>query len=113
MGRVAAQSKVSNKRNASPELAVSEDYEERMDYAIEFLKMAVVNDADMIEIQEKLTETMKYRHDLMKDARMDVKETFPFFFVYPELVSALWFNLLLLIQVLCFNLNQLFVLDSF
>lgn len=79
MGRVAAQSKVSNKRNASPELAVSEDYEERMDYAIEFLKMAVLNDADLIEIQQKLTETMKYRHDLMKDARMDVKETFPFF----------------------------------
>lgn len=80
-------SKRATKRNADPEPVLSESDQERMDVAIDFLKSVVVNESNLNEIQEKLTDTMEYRHDLMKNTRTVIKETFPFFFfACPELI---------------------------
>lgn len=87
--------KIDNKRKSGPEPEINENEKEKMDLAINFLKSVVVNDSNLDAIKEKLVETMRYRHDLMKNQRMDLKETFPFFFTRPQLVSEFIFEIYL------------------
>lgn len=55
---------------------------------MEFLKSTVVCEENLNEIKEKLQRTMHYRHKMMKNPRIDVLESFPFFLTSPELVSS-------------------------
>lgn len=81
-------SKRGKKRKSEPAPEIAQDEKEKLDAAMNFLKSVVVNDANLEEIKEKLIETMKHRHDLMKNQRMDIKETVPVFFACPELVCG-------------------------
>lgn len=54
---------------------------------LEFLKSVVVNDNTLSIFKEKLTLTLSYRINLVKDNETDLLVNFPYFFTYPELVN--------------------------
>lgn len=60
---------------------------DKLEAAIEYLKSAIVNSDNLARIKEKMIETMTYRTKLMKDQKLDLKESFPFLFVSVELVG--------------------------
>lgn len=79
--------KKTTKRKQPQQMFFSDDEKQRLSETIEYLKSIKVDDTNLIEIKEKLIETMAYRHELMQNSRMDIKETFSFFFACPELVN--------------------------
>lgn len=58
----------------------------QMEASIDYLKCTMVNNSNMNQIREKLVETLNYRMALMNDPKLDIKETFPFFFMSTDLV---------------------------
>lgn len=64
--------------------AVYNDYEAKAD--VTFLKSVVVNACNMDLIKTKLRATMEYRNKLLDDMELNFIETFPYFFVHPDLV---------------------------
>lgn len=63
------------------------DEKTRMKTLMNDLKSAVVNDLNLDDIRQKLTETMKHREKLIENKLIDVKETFSVFYAHPELVN--------------------------
>lgn len=53
---------------------------------IEFLKITVVNDANLPFIKAKIQSTLSYRWKLMKEPELDLREIFPYFFTHSTLV---------------------------
>lgn len=56
---------------------------------IEILKTTIVNDDNMKLIKSKLEATSQYRLKMLQDKSIDLLETFPYFFVDPNLVSKI------------------------
>lgn len=60
------------------------DEECRLD--VELLKTLVLNPENMDTIKKKLVATMDFRLKMVDKVELDLLETFPYFFAYPELV---------------------------
>lgn len=54
---------------------------------LEFLKYCVVNEEPNDVLTEKLNSTRELREKILKDENTDIRESFPFFFIKPQLVS--------------------------
>lgn len=71
-------------------IAVPDDFsggeKEKLDAAMDYPKSAVVFAENLEKIKEKMIETMKYRTMLMRNQKMDIKESFPFLFASIDLV---------------------------
>lgn len=55
---------------------------------IECLKAIKVTNQNMEEIKQKLAATVTTRMDMMKSMKLDLLETFPYFFTHPSLVNS-------------------------
>lgn len=60
--------------------------ENLMKNEFQLLKLELVNKENIVDIQNKMKTTMRYRQDLMKIPETDVLECFPYLFTSPELV---------------------------
>lgn len=75
------------KRKSVDNVQTPGDEKARMKRLMNDLKSAVVNDLNLDDIKQKLTETMKHREKLMQNKLIDAKETFSVFYAHPELVN--------------------------
>lgn len=83
---VAARAKLGNaSRNPVPADFTASDMD-TCEAAMNFLKSAVVNSENLAQIKQKMIETMAHRVQLMRDPKLDIKESFPFLFASIELV---------------------------
>ncbi|XP_031639195.1 uncharacterized protein LOC116351255, partial [Contarinia nasturtii] len=65
----------------------SDDVDETVAAAeVIFLKSLVVSDENMETLLQKLNSTRTYRHKILKDKNIHLKEQFPYFFTHPHLI---------------------------
>lgn len=76
-----------NRNSTNPRINTDEQCHISDEEAVLLLKTIVVNDT-IESIKQKLKQTRKYRHKLLLNKELNLKETFPYFFTYPQLVSA-------------------------
>lgn len=62
--------------------------DEKIDFDI--LKTVVISDETIDFVKEKIILTQSYRTQILSDMKVDLRESFPYFFVQPELVSVLF-----------------------
>lgn len=77
----------SKKSEAIVPVTFTLEQKNELEASMDYLKCTVVNNDNMNQIRAKLIETMKYRSELMKDPKTDIRESFPYFFVSTDLVS--------------------------
>lgn len=58
---------------------------------LQFLKSCVVKNTDQNVLISKLKSTQKLRENMMRDANVDLRVSFPFFFAEPHLVLFVHF----------------------
>lgn len=56
------------------------------------LKSMVVNSENLAEIKLKICQTAKYRAEMLKNIKVDLRTEFPYFFAHGELVKHFNFN---------------------
>lgn len=59
---------------------------ESQEEALQFLKTCVIKNTEINILVEKLKKTQNLRESMMRDENIDLRESFPFFFVNPSLV---------------------------
>lgn len=70
-----------------------------------FLKNCIVKKTDSNVIVSKLQSTRELRTNMMADTKLDLRESFPFFFVEPKLVNyrfSIWLHFISLHVCFCF-----------
>lgn len=67
---------------------------DKLEADMDYLKSTIVNSENLDQIKDKMIGTMAHRIHIMKDHRMDIKESFPFLFASVDLVSLSAINYL-------------------
>lgn len=60
---------------------------DKLEAAMDYLKSVVVDSKNLNRIKAQMLETLSYRVKLMKDQKLDIKESFPFLFASVDLVK--------------------------
>lgn len=55
---------------------------------VEDMKTMVVNQFDLDVIKEKLDKTLRFRSTMLDEMRLNLRESFPYFFTAPALVRS-------------------------